>query len=152
MSWLTIIINTFSYRSTKIETSCESLNKVKRKLILISSRFEWWKSFFVESFRDFINNFNVFCLFSNYEIIINKWFCKNDQKLTDEIHKLMYCSARNLSEEEKLMLSLTISLFWIKVARERLWRSISLWYRKIITCKTINKEKISSIIYKYNRE
>jgi hypothetical protein len=152
MSWSTIIINTLSYRSTKIETLCESLNKIKRESILISSSFEWWKNSFVKSFRDFINNFNVRCLFSNHEIIINEWFCKNDQKLIDKIHKLMYCSARILNERERFMLSLTIFLSWMKIARRRLWRSISLWYKKIIKCRTNDKEKISSIIYKYNRE
>ncbi len=152
MSWPTVIISTLSYCSTEVETSCESLNKVKREVILVSLSFEWWMSSLVKTFRDSINNFNVRCLFSNHEIIINKWLCKNDQKLSDEIHQLMYCSARTLSERERFMLSLTISLSRMKVARKRLWRNISLWYKKIITCKTIDKEKISSIIYKYNRE
>ena len=108
MSWSTIIISTLSYCSTEVGTPCEPLNKIKRKMILVPSNFEWWKKFLIKFFRDFINSFNVRCLFSNHEVIINEWLCKNDQKLTWKIHKLIYCSTRILSERKQFMLNLTI--------------------------------------------
>ena len=116
-----------------------------------SSMLAWRNSSPVKPLRGTTSRSKDSALPSAQETTVNGWLWRNDQKLTEGIHRLMYWPGPTFKGREGLILILITSCLWVSEAREKPYRNAPFLYKKTRHCRMDVERHKAMTVYKHDR-